>query len=257
MGVDVISDAIFLKDQPFRVELANDDRKLRESYRLRYDVYCIERGYEPGYNGEESDDFDPYSKHAVLRTNDDGQVIATIRLIGPRFDDLKGSFPIQQLVAPNLLRGIPLAQAGEMSRMAISKQRRRADIDPAMLRMALWRAVVQMSHEWGLTHWFAVIEPSSIRLHARTSIVFEPLGPVVVHHGIRQPMVGDIQKVLSRLRAARPFIWHYLTNGGMWCDYLTQPSRDAITMAPSRMAASYRQTVSISDLTNGRPAAVA
>jgi len=48
MGVDVISDAIFLKDQPFRVELANDDRKLRESYRLRYDVYCIERGYEPG-----------------------------------------------------------------------------------------------------------------------------------------------------------------------------------------------------------------
>jgi N-acyl-L-homoserine lactone synthetase len=187
---------------------------LHEVFQLRYQVYCLERGFERGMNGEEFDIHDDHAMHALLRTTDDGEVIGTIRVIGPK----PGSaFPMQELVDPALLAGVPLHKSGEMSRMAVSKKRRRSDIDPVVLRMALWRAVVEMSAEMGLTHWLAVIERTSIRLHARTGLYFDAIGPLVSHHGIRQPMVGEIDKVLRQLHAERPLIWKYVTGDGQWC----------------------------------------
>jgi N-acyl amino acid synthase of PEP-CTERM/exosortase system len=69
----------------------------------------------------------------------------------------------------------------------------------------------------GLTHWIAVMERSLLRLHESNAIRFEPLGPLVSYHGIRQPASGAIQAVLARIRREQLPIWQFLTDGGAWC----------------------------------------
>ena len=216
MDVCSVNDDIVLTKQSFTIEIANSREQLREVFRLRHQVYCIERGFEPGVDGEERDEYDVHSRHALLRHAADGEALGTIRVIGPKLTDLRDSFPMQRLCDPSLLSGVPLHTCGEMSRMSISKIKRVGYTNTALLRLALWRAVVQMSSEMNLTHWLAVVERSSIRLHARSGIYFNAVGPLVNHHGIRQPMVGEIETVLEGVRREEFAVWNYLTDGGRW-----------------------------------------
>jgi N-acyl amino acid synthase of PEP-CTERM/exosortase system len=57
-------------DQHFQVELADTPASLSEALALRYQVYCLERGFEdPASNpdGHERDEFDERSVHAIVR----------------------------------------------------------------------------------------------------------------------------------------------------------------------------------------------
>jgi N-acyl amino acid synthase of PEP-CTERM/exosortase system len=199
------------------IEIAQSPKQLSEVYQLRHQVYCLERGFEPGENSEETDEFDCRSRHVLLREST-GQVVGTVRIIAPDPANLAGSFPIQRLCDPGLLQALPLATAGEISRFAISKERRgrRAEM---LTRLALMRGVAQLSTEMGLTHWLAVMERGLIRLQHRNSIHFEPLGPLVSYHGIRQPAVGEIVTVVNRIRREEFSTWSYLTDGGRWCGH--------------------------------------
>jgi N-acyl-L-homoserine lactone synthetase len=198
------------------IEIAHSPKQLSEVYQLRHQVYCLERGFEPGEDGEENDEFDCRSRHVLLRETD-GQVVGTVRIIAPDQANLAASFPIQRLCGPELLQDLPLATAGEISRFAISKQRRGGE---AMLtRLALMRGIAQLSSEMGLTHWLAVMDRGLMRLQRRNSIRFEPLGPLVSFHGIRQPAVGEIVSVVNRIRREEFTTWSYLTDGGRWCGH--------------------------------------
>jgi N-acyl-L-homoserine lactone synthetase len=149
-----------------------------------------------------------------LRYADDGTVVGTVRIIMPNFADLSDSFPMQRLVDPSLLSDVPLHKTGEMSRFALSKQRRMGCTNAMLLRLALWRGILQLSNEMDLTHWLAVVEPSNIRLHSRNAIQFEAVGPLVSFHGRRQPMVGMIGPVLSNIRREAFPVWNFITDGG-------------------------------------------
>ncbi|MDQ2764790.1 MAG: hypothetical protein M3Y22_15340, partial [Pseudomonadota bacterium] len=72
--------------------------------------------------------------------------------------------------------------------------------------------------EMNLTHWLAIVEPSNIRLHARHSIRFESIGPLVSYHGIRQPTFGAIEPVLAHIRAEAFPVWNFITAGGRLFD---------------------------------------
>jgi len=50
-----------------------------------------------------------------------------------------------------------------------------------------------------------------------SAIHFVPTGPLVEHHGMRQPSFGDIETVLSRIQREQWDVWNYLTMGGkLW-----------------------------------------
>jgi N-acyl-L-homoserine lactone synthetase len=210
----VVTKELARAQKQFFIEVVNTPRQLREVFQLRHQVYCVERGYEPGEDGEETDEFDSHSRHALLRYADDGTVVGTVRVIMPNFSNLGNSFPMQRLCEPSLLRRLPLETSGEMSRFSLSKQRRMGCTDAMLLRLMLWRGIVQLSTEMGLTHWLAVVEPSNIRLHARSAIFFEPVGPLVAYHGVRQPMVGVIEPVLNHIRREAFPVWNLITDGG-------------------------------------------
>jgi N-acyl-L-homoserine lactone synthetase len=212
MNAIAVVDEISLTEKLFTIEMVRTKEQLREVFRLRHQVYCVERGYEAGNADEETDEFDPRSRHVLLRHASDGEVVGTVRLVAHNPADLAASFPMQQVCDNRLLRHLPLHTAAEISRFAISKQRRLSCTHASLLRLALVRGFVQLSSEMGLTHWVAVMERSLMRLNQQNAIHFTPVGPLVSYHGIRQPAFGAIDSVLARVRREQLPTWNFLTN---------------------------------------------
>ena len=94
-----------------------------------------------------------------------------------------------------------------------------------MLRLALVRGLVDLSGELGLTHWCAMMEPSLLRLLRATAMHFEAHGPLVDHHGMRQPSFTSLDAFLGRVEREHPAIWDFVTDSGkLWVDPAHAPA---------------------------------
>ena len=183
-------------EQNYYVRMIEDGPELTEIYRLRHQVYCTERGFLPGDDGLETDEFDSHSRHIGLFHRPTDELVGTARLVLPKSDPKETSFPMQEVSAPELLANLPKRTTAEVSRFAISKQRRN-DASSALMRLTLVQGLVTLSRELGVTHWCAVMEPTLLRLLRMTSIHFRPLGPVVDYHGWRQPCFNSLNSLLD------------------------------------------------------------
>ena len=198
----------------FTVELANTPNLIQEAFRLRHQVYCLERGYEPDKGGLETDAFDLHARHVVIRVRRTGEVVGTLRLILPGLGSAR-RLPIEQVCGPHLLTGLPRATTAEVSRFAVSKARRDWDLEGAsLLRLGLVQGAVRLSSELGLTHWYAVMERSLLRLMRSTAVRFSPIGPSIEYHGLRQPAYAEIASVLLQMENEQPALWDLVTEGG-------------------------------------------
>jgi N-acyl amino acid synthase of PEP-CTERM/exosortase system len=224
----------------FKVIPASSPELLDQAYRLRYQVYCRERVYEAADehpHQRETDEFDSRSVHSLLVNRGNGNVTGTVRLILPDQTSPETSFPIQQVCSHPFLKDSKhslTASAAEISRFAISKECRKIS-DPDFtsinswygelsavdksyiiptITLGLFKATVQMSFEHGITDWFAVMEPSLLRLLTRFGIYFQPLGPVVEYHGLRQPCHANIDRLLDRVQLERYDVWDFVTDEG-------------------------------------------
>jgi N-acyl-L-homoserine lactone synthetase len=202
----------------FDIEIVETSVQLREVFRLRHQVYCVERGHQdlPGDVGEEFDEFDAHSRHVLLRHSEDGEPVGTARLICIDPVNPGASFQIQEFCPPALLAHLPLRTSGEISRFALSKSRRMGCQNMALMRLALVRGLVWLSSELGITHWLALQERSLIRLNERNAIRFDPIGPPVACHGIRQPTVVNLAGMLEGVWHEQFPTWNFLTAGGAW-----------------------------------------
>jgi N-acyl-L-homoserine lactone synthetase len=206
------------KDE-FAVVIADTPELLKECFNLRHQVYCVEKNFEEGHNGQETDDFDDRALHVLLRHRESGQAIGTVRVIpsSPSVD--LGGFPMSQFCVPGLLQKLPVATSCEISRFAVSKVRRFSCHAGTMVRLGLIQGIVRLSSDMGLTHWCAMMEPILLRLLQRNAIYFTPLGVLVEHHGMRQPSSAQIGTVLDRMRSEQVDMWDYVTLGGtLWND---------------------------------------
>jgi N-acyl amino acid synthase of PEP-CTERM/exosortase system len=148
--------------------------------------------------------------------------------------DLERSFPIQSVCTHPRLSQLPLDRMAEVSRFCISKQfRRRQNKDEGcnaqyerrgmapLMSLGLIQSLVQMSAERGITHWCATMDPVLLRLLAGMSIRFEPLGPLVRHHGTRQPCTCEVGPMLERVKSEQRPLWEVLTGSDI-CRYPAQ-----------------------------------
>ena len=224
----VLEDSIFELNNEVSVELVDQDDRdlLRQAYQLRHQVYCVERRFEAGKNGIERDEYDSFARHAVVRWQHTGEVVGTVRLILPKTPAGGDDFPLQHVCDPTVLRGLPRATIGEVSRFALAKQMMRqvrcmSATTCSLLRLALIQGAVWLSAEAGHTHWLAVMEPTLLRLLRATGLHFVPLGPMVDYHGLRQPSVAELVPTLARLAEEQPAVWDFVTRGGTL--YSTSP----------------------------------
>jgi N-acyl-L-homoserine lactone synthetase len=218
MEMHTIASCLRQIESEFQVIAADTDDILHRIHELRYQVYCTERGFLPGANGLESDEFDHRSRHLALIMRRTGELIGTARLVLPSPDQGAADFPMQAVCDPALFDHLPRSTSAEVSRFAISKQRRDSG-SLGLARLALVKGLVHLSAALGVTHWCAVMEPTLLRLLRMTSIHFHPLGPLIEYHGPRQPCFNRLDHLLDTILRERPPLWRYLTRGSaFWRD---------------------------------------
>ena len=223
-------------DSHFRTQLADTPELIRTAQAIRYQVYCLERKFESRdehCGGLERDGFDADAVHALLFHRPTGDAIGTARLIP--FIEMDVLQPIRHLLRENGLRArdhVPLRTTAEISRFAISNHlRRRGDGTPECRSnlpcLGLVQELVRQSLDMGLTHWAAVMEPKLLRMLAVMGIHFIPVGPLVDHHGLRQPSICNLSEMLERLKSERPDHWMVVTDGGTLVPDAVQERRAA------------------------------
>jgi N-acyl amino acid synthase of PEP-CTERM/exosortase system len=228
----------------FRTVSADTPDLIRQAQEIRYKVYCVEHLFENSAehpDGREKDEFDAHAVHSLLIYRPSGQPVGTVRLVLPRRDVPEKSFAIQGLIGPSLIAGdryFPLLTTAEVSRFSISKQLRRRKRDTLygddvacskapdnstdrrsgpLMSLGLIQTLVRMSAQHSITHWCAVMEPKLLRFLAAMGIHFEPIGPWVEYHGLRQPCYCHIGTILDRVKCEKPMFWEVLTDGGtLW-----------------------------------------
>ena len=233
MSEAALSVAIAAASSELVVQVADTPALIRDAFQLRHQVYCLERGYEPGRDGLETDGYDAHASHVVLRLRGCGTVIGTARLILPQAARPCSSFPMQVVCAPGRFSALPFARTAEVSRFALSKERRGlSSAATSLSRLALVRGLVQASQQHGVSHWCAVMERTLLRLLRATSIHFEDMGPVVEYHGLRQPAFCNVSGMLQRMAQEQPEIWGYVTAHGAYA-----PRTEAAVRCRVRQAA--------------------
>jgi N-acyl amino acid synthase of PEP-CTERM/exosortase system len=218
----------------FETVPAKNNELIRLSYRLRYQVYCLENQFEdPTWcpNNEEIDEYDSRSIHSLLRVKNTQKFIGSVRLILPDQDNFSLSFPVQQICRHSIftnIRQFHLKKPAEISRFCISKELKaaadQASTSPGNARnirnvsseaiLGLMQAILQMSIEHGVTDLYAIMEPSLLRLLARFGIYFRPIGGLVPYHGIRQPCHIEVYTLLDRVKNERYDVWRVMTCDG-------------------------------------------
>ena len=216
-------------ERHFDVIRAATPQLVREAYRLRYQVYCVENLFEDPeqhITACESDDEDERSIHTLLLHRRTGEIAGTTRVILP---DQPRSRPLPMAT---LLQGsdrrrfdnFPVAHTAELSRFAVSKQfRRRRDEehlgDAALIEterrlmpfisLGLIRGMLEICLEYGITHFAAVMEPPLIRILHRLGLDFMPIGGIVMHHGLRQPCFALLDDFIQHGRETDSILWQY------------------------------------------------
>jgi N-acyl-L-homoserine lactone synthetase len=212
----VFADAIKAATDELAVELAVSPGQVLEAQRLRNRISCEERGFEASKHGLERDEFDPASRHVLVRSRLTGAILGAVRLV--LSDTGLDGFPMRRACGAEVLGPLPAKSTGEISRFAVVRQRRA--VSPAagaFVRLCLIRGMVEISARQGLTHWCALMEPVLLRLLQATAIHFEAVGPVVEYHGPRQPAVCVITPMLQRMKLEQPALWAYITgNSALW-----------------------------------------
>lgn len=217
--------------QNFDIVRANSAALLDISFRLRYQVYCVENLFldssdNPGRR--ETDEYDASSVHILLRHRKSGLAAGTARVIIPRLDAARRPLPMQYVLGAEERRAfncLPRSAIGEISRVAISKEFRHwwaqthANGAGDMAEQQLMRYIifgllgdiVQACLEHGVNHLAAVVEPALFRMLLKFGIEFEPLGGLVEYHGQRQPCVLDIGRFIENSRDRETLLWQFMT----------------------------------------------
>lgn len=229
----------------FEMLHADTDALREEVFRLRYQVYVVETGFERQEDfpeGLERDAFDARSDHYLLRHRSTGIYAATARMVLPDPQNPAYEFPIEQhctfhegggVTNPAMRRHL-----GEVSRFAVSKAFKKRlgetgtlagvsertplhfDDDERRilphLSVGLFAVELRMMHLHGLSHCYAVMEPALHRFIHRFGLLLHQNGPAVDYHGQRIPCLGAVDEFLPNIKSVARPVWELMTEGGRY-----------------------------------------
>jgi N-acyl amino acid synthase of PEP-CTERM/exosortase system len=235
-------------NQYFDVVRADNPQLLELAYRLRYQVYCVENPFEDPTrcrDRREVDEDDDRSVHTLLIHRPSRLAAGTARVIMPRLGANR-PLPIEGLIGRReweTIRHLPRLRTAEISRFAVSKEFRRRSGEqryadarfpyPAAdgghkrlvpyITFGLLRGILEICLEHEITMLTAVMDPALLRLLTRLGLHFEPLGPLVEHHGLRQPCIAEIAALIENSRDQASLLWGYLEASGATRPMLALP----------------------------------
>jgi N-acyl amino acid synthase of PEP-CTERM/exosortase system len=243
MPDDVVDELGILNSfkQYFEIVRANTDELLEEVFKLRYQVYCLETGFENPLehpDGLEKDADDEYSVHYLIKHLATQKYIATTRLI---LHDSGRQFPVEkhcEIESTEKLANLSFAQRAEISRFCISKDFKRRKGESGTLEgidrdeidrytaderrtfphliLGLFACLIDLSRSYNINYWYCAMEPALFRYLDSLGIHFNRMGPVVDYHGKRQPGGAFVEDILAGVLDKNIQIWNVFTNGGKY-----------------------------------------
>ena len=134
---------------------------------------------------------------------------------------------------------LPRKKIAEISRFAVSKQFKRRFGEAASeagvssdvthycqqkgfrllphVSLGLLAALLKMSKNNDVHYWYAIMEPSLLRLLSQYGVQFVNLGGLVDYFGKRQPCFADIRQMSAYMYENRRDVWDLLTDKGKVC----------------------------------------
>ncbi|MEO8586067.1 MAG: PEP-CTERM/exosortase system-associated acyltransferase [Acidobacteriota bacterium] len=208
-------------DRHFEAFLADNEPGRQTHYRLRYQVYCRDTGWEDDSrfpDQMERDENDAFSVPFLVRRRRSKGWIATMRLIRKPLEELPISCFTR--LQPGRLPSSARDRTIEFSRLCVVKKYRRppqhrisgemaeqqqppADFDDSFLAsgyrnseswifMGLVRAGWQWSVQNDVAYWLFFIADALARIIRRSGFAIEPVGNEVEHRGLRRPYLFEI-----------------------------------------------------------------
>ena len=227
------------------VEVASEAQK-KEIYKLRYDVYVSEFGFEKKEDHSSGLEKDIYDSHAVElaaieQTDEESQkIIGTIRLVLHS----EHGFPIENVVPIDFTANRPpIDRIAEISRLAISREYRRRQCDglygmesytksaaggripnremlqnlqvriQPYLILGLFKEMYQVSKKLGITHWYMITEKKLWYALKRFDLIFRQIGEPVQYHGLRIPYLGVVKEIEEHLMTKHMGIYRDFLDG--------------------------------------------
>ncbi|PXX35320.1 PEP-CTERM/exosortase system-associated acyltransferase [Undibacterium pigrum] len=218
----------------FRFGRINCPTLLAESYRLRYQVYCKERGFlqAAAYPcGMETDFYDDDALHFAA-LGEDGHMAGTVRLVGAR----NRHYPLQEKCALDI--AIP-PHTAEVSRLAVTRGHDRFAISAgdeflsqgslhdqssrlqsaderrwqSELAIGLYKVIYREAKLQGIQYFLAAMEGSLARMLIRFQLPFKPVGPVVDYYGKVQPFLLCLSECEQNFARLVPGMFEDFTHG--------------------------------------------
>lgn len=226
--------------------ITSEDMK-RDIYRLRYQIYIEEFGFEKAEDHPNGLEIDPYDAHAVhLAALDNAhQIVGTARLVlhSDKGFPIEHATTLQQTVSPSVLD-----RTAEVSRLALSAQYRRrtedgqhgvesylpvseggslsdsgelggslsdsGELQPNSQRrrrplivLGLYKLIWQTSKRLGLTHWYMISEKKLWTALFRFGLLFRQIGEPVDYHGLRIPYMISLAEFENHLCQHNPSLY--------------------------------------------------
>ncbi len=191
-----------------RVKKATSYEELLDAYRLRYTVYCLERGYERSEDypaGVETDIYDPYSIHFIAYVK--SMAVGTVRLI---LQNPHG-FPVEKhcnVDTRSICRDGE--KVAEISRLAVSSEATKdICIERGKITLGLMKELYSSSRELGIGYLVSAMSTPLERLLKRCGLKFLKAGPPVDYHGLRTPYFASCEDLERELFNRRKDLFEF------------------------------------------------
>lgn len=227
----------------FRFGLVQDKEVLKDTFRIRHEVYVEEFGFEKindHPNGLETDDYEENSIHFAC-LNESDSVVGTIRLV---LNSDKG-FPIEHAVVTNFVGKKPKeSKIGEISRLTVSRDLRRRKEDGMygvesylkkkeggilpddgsiseemqgrknpIIVLGLYQVMYHESKRRGITHWYMITDKKLFYALKKYGFLFHQIGDSVEYHGERTPYLGILEEIENTLMENNPDMLKIMLTG--------------------------------------------
>jgi len=196
-------------DDFYEVILADTEPARVIHRKIRYHVYCLERGLEDPEafpTGQESDEWDADSAQFIVRERITGHCVAAVRLILPR----SAAFPVESLgcLVPAATADLPRRKLAEISRICVIRtpnpiglnrhlgcgfgyvsRRREFEVLLGMLRAVKAYCVARR-----IENCYLLVTETFARLLRLMGAVLYQVGVATDHRGYRTPYLVRMQE---------------------------------------------------------------
>ena len=210
-------------DLTYEVILADTEAARTIHRKIRYQVYCLERGFENPDTfpvGEEHDRWDHHATSFIVQHRASGKWVAAMRIVLPN----AASFPVEtlQCLDSTCSERLRRHKLGEVSRVCVIRSPNPRKINRHLdwnfgsvnkdseseVLLGLIRALILYGLDRGIEHYYLLVTGAFARLLRRLGVVLHQVGIPVKHRGWRTPYLMELRESAASMSAKSEVIRH-------------------------------------------------